>query len=194
MSDPYERIAFINPARELRLCIAGSVIAALGGAQQEGKRRPESKETLERRQAALFTYGRSLIESRPDMDFGMIPIQDDPADMVIRTPSASGPHSFEPVQLKEIVPEEVNVGQTLDELLTSIRQKYGSGSPLTIAININRETVTTLGSISDPNLPHNFWFFGLCGQNRGFLVANPFNNFTVHEFPLPKMPSSLLDI
>ena len=120
----------------------------------------------------------------------MVPTLDDSADTVLRT--GSGPHHYEPVQLKEIVPEDVNPRQTLETLLADIARRYCTGEVLTIAIHLNRDLVTTLGKITVPALPGvTFYVFGLCGVNRGFLVKDPFGQFEVVEFDIPRAPSSI---
>lgn len=122
----------------------------------------------------------------------MVPEQQNAADVILRT--GSDPYGYEPVQLKEIAPEDVNPKQTLETLLESISQRYGSGVALNIGIHLNRDFVTQLGLVTAPAMPSvKFWLFGLCGQNRGFLVSDPFGSFTVHEFDIPRAPSSMTD-
>lgn len=104
----------------------------------------------------------------------------------------TGTHHYEPVQLKEIVPETVNVRQTLEELLADIGCRYCTGEVLTNAIHLNRDLVTTLGKITPPALSGvTFWLFGLCDANRGFLAKDPFGGFEVVEFEIPRAPSSI---
>ena len=156
-----------------------------------GRRRPEPKRELEYRQAALFAFGRSLLTEDSSLRFALVQDQHDSADAVLRLGSEPGPFSYEQVQLKEIVPDTVDPKQTLGGLLESIRQQYCSGEKLTIAIHMNRDLAFTLGKTQAQLSGITFWLFGLSGPNRGFIVRDPFAQFEVHEFQIPKPPSSV---
>lgn len=162
------------------------------GNQSPRARRPETKQELERRQAALFAFARAAVARDQTLRFAMVPEQQHPADVILRT--GSDPYDYEPVQLKEVAPEDVNTGQTLEALLESIVSRYGSGAELNVAIHLNRNLDTRLGAVTAPSMPSaKFWLYGLCGPDRGFLVSDPFGAFTVYEFQIPRAPSSMTD-
>lgn len=191
MSNGFATLNYIEPKRGVWMSLLRSVthgIAATG--ENTRARRPESKAELEYRQAAFFALARSTVATDATLRFAMVPTVDDSADAVLRT--GTGTHHYEPVQLKEIVPETVNARQTLDELLADIARRYCTGEVLTIAIHLNRDLVTTLGTITAPDLSGvTFWLFGLCDTNGGFLVKAPFGRFEVVEFDIPRAPSSI---
>lgn len=195
MKDVYAGKVFVEPRRQLQLSVVLSVALAIQAERSPPSvrtKRPEKKADLEPRQAALFAYGRSLLGKDESLRFAMIAEQDDSADVVIRTQTKAGSFVYERIQLKEVVPIEVNDRQTIVSLLAAIKKRYCCGEELSIAIHLNREVITRLGSIPDPALRGvSFWLFGLCRENRGFLVQNPFLDFEVFEFDLPRMPSSL---
>ena len=91
-----------------------------------------------------------MVATDATLRFAMVPTVDDSADAVLRT--GTGTHHYEPVQLKEIVPETVNARQTLEELLADIARRYCTREVLTIAIHLNRDLVTTLSTITAPDL------------------------------------------
>lgn len=189
----YSDLHFEEPKRGLWFAFHDSVMHSLIGVPPDSRaRRPESKAQLEFRQGALFAYGRSVIENDPSLRFAMVPMQADSADSVLRRGVENGGFTYELVQLKEIVPDTVNECQTLETLLESLSRRYGTGEKLTIAIHLNRDVVTILGEVTAPHLPSiSFWLFGICGRNRGFIVRNPFQQFEVAEFNLPRAPSSM---
>jgi hypothetical protein len=191
VSNGFARLNYIEPKRGVWMSLLRSVthgIAATG--ENTRARHPESKAELEYRQAALFALARSTVATDSTLRFAMVPTLDDSADAVLRT--GSGPHHYESVQLKEIVPETVNARQTIKGLLADIALRYCTGEVLTIAIHLNRDLVTTLGTIAAPALSGvTFYLFGLCDANRGFLAKDPFGRFEVVEFDIPRAPSSI---
>lgn len=193
VNNRFADLTYIEPKRGLWWSLFDSVKHGISPVGQNSRaRRPETKSELEFRQAALFSLARASLSSDASLRFAMVPKVDESVDTVFRTGSGPNMYRYECVQLKEIVPGDVDPRQTLESLLESIRRRYGTGEVLTIAIHLNRDLVTTLGSITAPSLPAiAFWLFGLCGSNRGFVVKEPFSRFEVYEFDIPRPPSSI---
>jgi hypothetical protein len=193
MSNSLATLDYIEPKKGVWRSVRRSVLHGIAPiAQTSRARRPESKAEVEFRQASLFALARASLASDATMRFAMVPEEADSADAVLRIGSAPDAHQFELVQLKEVVPDTVDERQTLDGLLESIRRRYCTGELLTIAIHMNRDLVTTLGTIPDPLLRKvTFWLFGLCDSNRVFIVNDPFGRFAVFEFDIPRAPSSI---
>ncbi len=191
VSNGFAKLDYIEPKRGVWKSLLRSVAHGIAATGENARaRRPESKAELEYRQAALFALARSIVGNDSTVRFAIVPTTDDSADTVLRTGTA--PHHYEPVQLKEVVPETVDARQTLGALLAAIARKYCTGEVLTIAIHLNRDLVTTLGTIPDPALSGvTFYLFGLCDANRGFLAKDPFGRFEVVEFDIPRAPSSI---
>ena len=191
MNNRFSNLIYIEPKRGSWMSTLDSVRhSILPGAKSPRARRPETKSELEFRQAALFALARASLTGDATLKFAMVPEVDDSVDTVFRT--GSDPYRYECVQLKEIVPGDVDPQQTLESLLESLRRRYGTGETLSIAIHLNRNLVTTLGSTATTSLPAiTFWLFGLCARNRGFVVRDPFATFEVYEFDIPNPPSSI---
>src|SRR4051812_14406184 len=110
VSNGFATLNYIEPKRGVWMSLLRSVahgIAATG--ENTRARRPETKAELEYRQAALFALARSIVATDSTLRFAMVPVVDDSADTVLRT--GTGPHTYEPVQLKEVVPETVDARQ-----------------------------------------------------------------------------------
>jgi len=192
MKSQYADLTYVDPKKGVWYSIYDSVMLNLSPPDPSScSRRLDPKSKLEHRQAALFAFGRSLLAKDASLRFAMVPNQHDSVDTVLRSESKPGAFSYEPVQLKELVPETVGPEQTLDGLLGSITKRYCSGEKLTIAIHMNRDLVTTLGTLKAQLSGITFWLFGLNGRNRGFIVRDPFAQFEMYEFNIPKPPSSL---
>lgn len=193
MNHRYSDLHFEDPKRGLWLAQRDSVIHNLLGVRSGSRaRRPESKAQLEFRQGALFAYGRSVLANDTSIKFAMVLKQADSVDTVLRSGAEEGGFTYESVQLKEIVPDTVNEHQTLENLLESLSRKYCTGEKLTVAVHLNRDAITELGKVTAPSLSLiSFWFFGICGRNRGFIVKNPFHQFEISEYDIPRAPSSI---
>lgn len=181
MSNGFAKLDYIDPKRGVWMSLFRSVVHGIAATDKNTRaRRPESKAELEYRQAALFALARSVVGNDSTVRFAMVPTTDDSADTVLRTGADS--HHYEPVQLKEVVPEAVDARQTLEALLADIARKYCTDEVLTIAIHLNRDLVTTFGTITDPALSGvTFYLFGLCDTNRGFLAKDPFGPIRSHR-------------
>lgn len=192
MDSQYSNLTYVDPKKGVWKALYDSVMKSLLSRNPSSRRRrPESKVELEYRQAALFAFGRASLARDVSLRFAMVQDQHDSVDTILRFGSEPGSFSYEHVQLKELVPNTVDPKQTLNGLLGSIRQRYCSGEKLTIAVHMNRDHATTLGPLQTHLSGVTFWLFGLSGRNHGFIVRDPFAQFSVHEFEIPKPPSSL---
>lgn len=190
----YQNLKYGDPARGLRLNVMLSALIELTRMKKIRAKRLETKPELESRQGALFAYGRMLLEGNSSMMFATVTQQDDPADIVLRTES-SGAFIYEPVQLKELTPSDVNPTQTIAGIVDAACRKYPSESGLVLAIHLNRDCLTKLDQLVRPACDNlHFWFFGICDRNKGFLVKDPFGDANVFEFSFPKLPSSLTEL
>jgi hypothetical protein len=106
-----------------------------GGIDQHVRslRTNDLKSSREARDAALFAYGQSCVQG---LVVGYAPVEDQDFDFVTTWVVDETRH-FCPVQLKELVPEELNSAATLERLIASLC-KYADASDLTVAIKMNR--------------------------------------------------------
>jgi len=190
----YQNLQYGDPARGLRFSVMLSAVIGLTRIKKLRAKRLETKPELESRQGALFAYGRMLLESNSSMMLATVSKQDDPADIVLRTGSSDA-FIYEPVQLKELTPSDVDPTQTIAGIVDAACLKYPSERGLSLAINLNRDCLTKLGQLAQPRCNNlHFWFFGICDRNTGFLVKDPFGEATVFEFSLPRLPGSLTQL
>ena len=88
-----------------------------------------------------------------------------------------GSQCFAPVQLKELVPAELNPTASLEQVLVGL-EKYADSSDLVVGVKLNRRIQINLDTLSVPELPvAEVWLFGateeseqrwsLFGQDRG---------------------------
>jgi len=145
---------------------------------------------LHRRQAALFCFGRKCLEITDKWALAAWPDQNSPIDYVLRQIKSDGKERYEFVQLKEVVPEEVNSEQSLQDLLDELPKKYSSTDELTIAIHIHRELSTKVSDLRKPNLPNGrLWLFGFGGEppHNAFLFGDWFKSPSLVNFTYPTM-------
>jgi len=105
------------------------------------------KEWREAREAALFCHGMAQRIGQPihtsrgesqDYDF-------------VATWAVDGTQHFAPVQLKEVVPESLNLNASVEQIVQSLTQ-YVDSEDLTVAIHLNRQVHFDPKALSVPPL------------------------------------------
>jgi hypothetical protein len=133
--------------------------------QVQNWRTNKLKPELHRRQAALFCFGRKCKEATDKWALAAWPEQNSDIDYVFRQTKPDGEERFEFVQLKELVPDEIDSEQSLQSLLDKLPEKYPSAGGLTIAIHVYRNTTTKISDLKMPNLPGgSLWLIGHGGK------------------------------
>jgi hypothetical protein len=149
-------LTYHDPARILRdLRVLEHEIASIKDDKVRRLRTPTLKKYREWRDAALFTYGMSVAHERPmgyateessDYDFVVAWIQDNQ-------------QYFCPVQLKELVPADLNPRATLQDLLGNL-PNYSPGTDTVLAVRLNRRGKMDLKALTMPTIPFKqLWFF-----------------------------------
>ena len=137
------------------------ILPEVGGSRTWRKGR--FKKYWEEFQAALFTYG--LSQQSPDYDweysYGELPSFPD-GDCFVRCEIADG--AIKPVQLKELVPAELNAQSSIQQLIDNLTLKY-TATPgqemLVVAIYVNRETTINFQQLRMPKLNiEQLWLYG----------------------------------
>jgi hypothetical protein len=141
------------------------------------------KKERESRDAALFTYlvGRAL-----DQDMQYAPDESADYDFVVTWHMDEQQH-YCPVQLKELVPADLNPTATLDDLLHGLR-KYSGASKTVLAIRLNRRGSIDLASLKLPPIPFaELWFFwsGAPSTNVWYLLGDALGRPRPWSFPYP---------
>lgn len=96
-------------------------------------RTSDLKPFREARDAALFAYGQSCVQGHA---VGFAPVEDQDYDFVTTWAVGDTRHVCT-VQLKELVPEELNPNATINDLLEKLC-KYGRAPDLIVAVKMNR--------------------------------------------------------
>ncbi len=144
------------------------------------------KEWREARAAALFAYGMgenvlkkpTLVAKSEERDY----------DFVMRWADDAADYVY-PVQLKELPPEDLNPGVSLDDILAKLT-KYSGPTDLSVAVLINRRTRfehQPWGNSAKPNI-RELWYFGCCSQDQSkwFLYGSILQSQPhYHEFNYP---------
>jgi len=143
----------------------------------------EYKKEREWRDAALFTY---LVGLAQGVDARYLTEEATDYDFVVTWRGEQVQH-FCPVQLKELVPEDLNAKATLDDLLHGLK-KYGGATRTVLAIKLNRRGRIQLGGLKLPPITFaELWFFwaGAPSTNELFLWGDALTRPRPWSFPYP---------
>lgn len=106
--------------------------------------------------AGVFCY---LLRERMGYEIYFAPVEDEDFDAVFRW-QEDGIQNFAPVQMKEVVPKELNRTQKVQDVLDSLK-KYVTSSDLVVAIKLNRNERIEANDINTEGLPvAEVWLFG----------------------------------
>ncbi len=130
-------------------------------------RTPGLKTYREARDAAIFVYGMGLAKQLP---LEYTPFEQSDYDFVARWTDATTQH-YVPVQLKELVPTDLNPKLTLEALLNEISSNAPKTSTV-LAIKLNRQGRTDLKQLPIPKLHYSqAWFFYATGpESRNWSI------------------------
>ncbi|MEZ5852952.1 MAG: hypothetical protein R3D68_20145 [Hyphomicrobiaceae bacterium] len=145
------------------------------------------KSEREMRDAALFCVG---IGERCGLQIRFAPVEDEDFDFV-STWSAGESRHFCCVQLKELVPDDLNRKASIEDVLKTL-SKYQNATDLTIAIRLNRDISFDPASLKLPEQLKlgGLWVFGSVSEDQSrwavwgdFASAVPEPFGTVFEYP-----------
>jgi hypothetical protein len=133
--------------------------------------------------AGVFCY---LLRERTGCEIYFAPVEDADFDAVF-TWQEGGIQNFSPVQMKEVVPEELNKNQKIQDVLDSLH-KYATSDDLVVAIKINRDVRLEADKIITDGLPvAEVWLFGATDPHEktwGLFNKSGDNiEQSVHELP-----------
>ncbi|STQ89486.1 hypothetical protein [Iodobacter fluviatilis] len=160
----WEKLQFIDPERALIALRKFATTQSLYELPYEiaSLRKRELRPFGESRQCALFCQGLSHIMGRK-----VVYAQYEHADydFVARFEKDEVLH-YAPIQMKELVPEELNPHANLQSELNKL-EKYADSKDLVIAIHINRAATVHLSKLVMPRTSLGaLWFFGANDQTQ----------------------------
>jgi len=118
-------------------------------------RTPGLKTYREARDAAISVYGIGLGKN---VAMEYTPFEQSDYDFVARWIEGSTEH-YAPVQLKELVPTDLNSTTSIEDLLLNVRSNVPKSSTV-LAIKLNRRGKIELQNVAIPSLPYRqVWFF-----------------------------------
>lgn len=123
----------------------------------------ELKVHRESREAALFCHG---IGSRLGMRVEFARDESQDYDFVARILSENRTLLI-PVQIKEVVPTELNPEGTLEDIINSLEKTYVDSADLTVVIHLNRQIRFDPDQVRDPPLKlGGLWIFGAISSDQ----------------------------
>lgn len=170
---------FLTNLRRLEL---GGTLAGLPP-EVRSLRTNELKHWREKREAAIFCYGVSQIVGTTVY---FAPTEEQDHDFVATWSDDETQH-FAPVQLKEVVPQNLNDTASVQRVIDSL-SKYVDSGDLTVAIHLNQEGRFDPTTLDVPNLSlSGLWVFCATArdQSRWGLWGNLFTNRSGIEFSYP---------
>ncbi|MFK3648120.1 hypothetical protein ACI2IY_06725 [Lysobacter enzymogenes] len=172
------RVALVE-LRELEIQIAQSDISE----KIRKLRTTDLKHAREYRQAAIFCYGMSLDLGR---NVRFCPTDRSDHDF-IATWQVDDTHHFVPVQLKELVPKELNKTLTLARLIDGL-SKYKASPDLTVVIFLNREGRLDPSAIQIPSIVDvaGVWLVSRIGTDKWRIIGDLINEVRVIDFDYPQ--------
>lgn len=192
MDSLFERRAgtldYVGPRKALLTCVMFQVFSERPQLPKAFRtwRTRRMRSQLFQRQAALFCFGRKCAAVEDEWAFAFWPDENSPIDVVFRRRKPSGETFYEFVQLKEVVPDDIDPNQSLQSLLDDLPKKYAG---ITIGIHLNRNLATNLWELRLPaSNGESIWLFGAGGEppQDSFLVGNPLHNPVFYYFNHPR--------
>ena len=144
------------------------------------------REWREARAAALFSYGIGKAVLRTNTQVAKVEERD--FDFVMRW-SNKGANYYYPVQLKELPPDDINPGVSLDDVLAKL-DKYSGPQNLSAVVQINRRMRFQFRPLPRGRRPRllELWYFGSLSedQSRWFLYGSALKKSArQYEFEYP---------
>lgn len=177
-------LSFSNPTKVLREASRQGFHHKVGGRPTfpPDLARSDRKVLIEDLDAAVFAHG--LREMIPDRDVCIAEFEAQDHDFVVRFGPPEDP-GYCPLQLKVLVPKEVNPTVTPEALLNGL-EKYSDASDLVVAIKVDRPGVDPR-ALSIPSLGvAELWFFGPQeGRVEWYLYGDCLGTPSWCEFRLP---------
>jgi len=182
----WSKLTFFDPEGVLRALreVEIKVATQIADSRLLNLRTHGLKSDREGRDAAIFAYGIGTAVLNEKVRIALVEHADH--DFVV-TWEAEGTRRFCPVQLKELVPAELNQRQSLEDVLMNL-DKYVDSATTVVAIKVNRRIRLDLREIAVPDLPlSQVWLFGATkpDQSEWFLYGDLLRGPRLYHFHYP---------
>jgi hypothetical protein len=155
-------------------------------------RKRDLRQYLEWRQAALFSH--CISEGVLGVPVAYCLVEDEDYDCVVRW-RVEGTEHFAPVQLKEVVPVDLNPAADLNKELAKL-QKYASASNTVVAVHLNQSQRLEFASIKPPKTGcSEVWIYGSASedQSKWFVYGDILKQPRGYEVSYPAQPRAAAD-
>lgn len=155
----WDTLTYYDPAVVLRNIRPVELMMAHSNLRKEAKtlRTHELRRFGERRQAAIFSY---LIGRFAGLDVQFAHFEAADHDAIVQWRD-NDTINYVPLQLKELVPEDLSPQQTIDLVIEGLSETYPRSGDLVVAVFLNRRGQLDLESFPIPDLTiKELWFFG----------------------------------
>jgi hypothetical protein len=176
----FDPITILKSLREVEMEIADKSIDECVRTLRTNMLKPHR----EGREAALVCYGIGSTVLNTTVYFARSEKSD--YDFISRWTDGDTQY-YSPVQIKELVPLDLNPYSDLNSLISSL-QKYHDSNDLTVAIHVNRQGTIDISKIVIPQLSvRGLWLFGslTLDQSKWFLAGDLLGDKNYYEFYYP---------
>ncbi|MBI5560658.1 MAG: hypothetical protein HY883_05230 [Deltaproteobacteria bacterium] len=181
----WSKLRFVDPAkvlpqfRKIQLQVDESTLKD----KVRNLRTQKLKQHREGWEAAIFCFGMSKMKSVPVY---VAPYEASDYDAVAMRVEGNTQY-FTPIQIKEVVPEDLNPGTDINKEIAKLR-RYQVSNDTTVVIHVNRNVQLHLSSVKVPSLNiASLWLMGSSrpDQSKWFLAGNLLNKPQILEFDYP---------
>ena len=173
--------------KRLQVLIFFSRISPEIGGSRTWRKEP-FKKYHEEFQAALFAYGLSQKGACYPWEYCYGERADHDCAVRCHIPEAEGGLIYKAVQLKELVPGELDPQSSLQAIINSLAKYTAKPAEesLVVAIYINRKTCINFQELSIPKLQiQQLWLYGFLDEDGCFLAGNLLGHSKQYDFPYP---------
>jgi hypothetical protein len=185
-ANAWSKLEFFDPTgvlRELR-AVEERIAPSIQDPRIRALRTHGLKNEREARDAAIFAHGMG--EAVLQTKLLLAPVEGADYDFVTTWEDDDVRH-YCPVQLKELVPTELNEHQSLEQLFHGLG-KYANSQQTVVAIKLNRRFRIELSEIAVPDLAFaGIWLFGATApdQSTWFLYGDVLRDPVPYAFSYP---------
>lgn len=181
----WSKLKFVDPATVLPHLRKIQLQVAMSNLDDKIKnlRTSQLKQHREGWEAAIFCYGMSKLLGVPVY---VAPYEKSDYDAIAMRVEDNTQY-FTPLQIKEVVPDDLNPNTDINKEITKL-SRYSVSNDTVFVMHVNRAGRLELPSIKVPKLNiASFWLIGAStpNQNKWFIAGDLLNNPRMIEFDYP---------